>query len=206
MNAAESEKASDNKIDNKKRIEFDQVFTGDRSIKPSTFSDVVQQNKTKLNSTANHQNTFNEETDTYHKTKNTTEEALRNNQWSYGIVTNKEPSPEEYNKENSMTTRYPWQGQPKPAKSSFPRNFAYHRVTGNPLYHNNLNNNPKAYIAVSVIAPKPINDRPTDDELILENELRELKPWTHNQNLKNMASIRSRWVIQSDKEKAAYTP
>jgi len=75
------------------------------------------------------------------------------------------------------------------------KNFAYHRVTGNPL-----NKKPKAYIAVSVIAPKSMQSevKPTHmDETILENELKELKPWTHQGNLKNMADIRSNWLIQS---------
>lgn len=77
----------------------------------------------------------------------------------------------------------------------FPRNFAYHRVTGKPFNTNNKSKNPKAYIAVSVIAPKPMAK---SEDVSLENELKELKPWTHKQNLRNMAAIRSRWLIQSD--------
>lgn len=86
-------------------------------------------------------------------------------------------------------------------KSTYPKNFSYHRVTGKPFY---LNKNPKAYIAVSVIAPKPVNTirsattASISDDLTLENELQQLKPWTHEQNLKNMENIRSRWVIQTD--------
>lgn len=87
-----------------------------------------------------------------------------------------------------------------PTKVSYPHNFAYHRVTGKPLYHHTNSNSkgPKAYIAVSVIAPKNPIER---DEMNLENELRQLKPWTHQQNLRNMADIRSKWVIQSSKER-----
>ncbi|XP_022912995.1 uncharacterized protein [Onthophagus taurus] len=111
------------------------------------------------------------------------------------------------NFQDTSTTKYPWEIPSKSIKNEkYPRNFAYHRVTGNPSYHTNMDNNPKAYIAVSVIAPKQMEDRRPNDALLLENELRQLKPWTHNQNLKNMASLRSRWVIQSeDKNKSTYT-
>ncbi|XP_008195931.1 uncharacterized protein LOC103313712 [Tribolium castaneum] len=85
----------------------------------------------------------------------------------------------------------------------FPKTFAYHRVTGRPMY---LQKNPKAYIAVSVIAPKYINSGTKDEDLILEKELRQLKPWTHDQNLKNMASIRSRWVIGREDRKKPVVP
>ncbi|XP_044264543.1 uncharacterized protein LOC123011250 [Tribolium madens] len=84
-----------------------------------------------------------------------------------------------------------------------PKTFAYQRVTGRPMY---LQKNPKAYIAVSVIAPKYINSGTKDEDLILEKELRQLKPWTHDQNLKNMASIRSRWVIQREDTKKPVVP
>nr|XP_023030506.1 uncharacterized protein LOC111518320 [Leptinotarsa decemlineata] len=86
----------------------------------------------------------------------------------------------------------------KPNRPTYPKNFAYHRVTGKPI---SLNQSPKAYIAVSVIAPKPANTRSNQEDITLENELRQLKPWTHNQNLQNMASIRSRWVIETEKDK-----
>ncbi|KAG5894671.1 hypothetical protein JTB14_017377 [Gonioctena quinquepunctata] len=94
--------------------------------------------------------------------------------------------------------KYTWQTPSKPSKPTYQKNFAYHRVTGKPI---NLNKNPKAYIAVSVIAPKPTHTRSGQEDVSLENELHQLKPWTHNQNLKNMASIRSRWVIQSEQDK-----
>lgn len=80
----------------------------------------------------------------------------------------------------------------------YPKTFAYQRVTGRPMY---LQKNPKAYIAVSVIAPKYINSGTKDEDMILEKELRQLKPWTHDQNLKNMASIRSRWIIQREDDR-----
>ncbi|XP_017779384.1 PREDICTED: uncharacterized protein LOC108564777 [Nicrophorus vespilloides] len=89
----------------------------------------------------------------------------------------------------------------KPSKNRY-QHFSYHRVTGNPMQ---FNKNPKAYIAVSVIAPKPVQ-RNSEDDLTLENELKELKPWTHQQNLKNMAQIRSKWIIQSNDRKQLYAP
>lgn len=108
------------------------------------------------------------------------------------------------------TTKYPWLPATKTnhIPAPYQKNFAYHRVTGNPLTHapsSGSNKNPKAYIAVSVIAPKATHGQidpaaAEADDLMLENELKELKPWSHQQNLKNMADIRSRWVIQTDKE------
>lgn len=83
-------------------------------------------------------------------------------------------------------------------KSYPPKTFAYHRVTGRPLY---LNKNPKAYIAVSVIAQKSTRAKESDDST-LEKELRQLKPWTHSQNLENMANIRSKWGVQNGGGKA----
>lgn len=189
-------------------IEINKKLEDSDSIKYSIVkehSDATRRNKTKADNIQLQQTALRDEKELNPDVKNITNDALKTNQWSYGIVNEKEPNLSMDNNEDALTTRYPWNVQTKPAKSAYPRNFAYHRVTGNPLYHNNLNSNPKAYIAVSVIAPKPINERPIDDDMVLENQLRELKPWTHNQNLKNMASIRSRWVIQSDKDKAAYT-
>ncbi|XP_044745998.1 uncharacterized protein LOC123307665 isoform X2 [Coccinella septempunctata] len=79
---------------------------------------------------------------------------------------------------------------------AYPKYFSYHRVTGKPIF---INRNPKAYVAVSVVAPKSPETR-TDEDLELEHELRQLKPWTHSQNLRNMESIRSRWIIDTSKE------
>ncbi|XP_023311696.1 uncharacterized protein LOC111692152, partial [Anoplophora glabripennis] len=87
----------------------------------------------------------------------------------------------------------------KSAKVTYPKNFSYHRVTGKPIY---LNKNPKAYIAVSVIAPKPSGEN-TKEEVTLENELHQLKPWwTRSDNFKRAASSRSRWVIRSGEDTA----
>lgn len=121
------------------------------------------------------------------------------------IKTNKWPLFEgetSYATENTGITKFPWELS-KTSKNTYPRNFAYHRVTGKPF---NKDKNPKAYIAVSVIAPKPINMRTKAEDVSLENELRELKPWTHSQNLKNMEAIRSRWVIQSEENRKKFAP
>ncbi|KAK9869337.1 hypothetical protein WA026_003092 [Henosepilachna vigintioctopunctata] len=82
---------------------------------------------------------------------------------------------------------------------AYPKYFSYHRVTGKPVF---IKKNPTAYVAVSVVAPKSPDVRSNED-LELEHELRQLKPWTHSQNLKNMESIRSRWVIDNNKERKA---
>lgn len=140
--------------------------------------------------------------------KSRSEGALKSNKWPEfepeGRIIYKPPSELEH--QSFETSKYPWQSETKPGSKTYPRNFAYHRVTGHPLYHTNIDKNPKAYIAVSVIAPKPLHSRPQDEDLILENELRQLKPWTHKQNLKNMAAIRSRWVIESENNKEPVAP
>lgn len=128
----------------------------------------------------------------HNKNQNVTEYAMKKNQWPVF-----DTNDENYVTETSDMTKYPWQLKTT-TKNTYPRNFAYHRVTGKPF---NKDKNPKAYIAVSVIAPKPINTRSKMNDVTLENQLKELKPWTHSQNLKNMAAIRSRWVIQTDEEK-----
>lgn len=131
------------------------------------------------------------------KNQNLTDNAVKENKWP--VFENDDGS---YVTENADITKYPWQFKTT-NKNTYPRNFAYHRVTGKPF---NKDKNPKAYIAVSVIAPKPINTRSKVEDVTLENELKELKPWTHRQNLKNMAAIRSRWVIQTDQKKENYAP
>lgn len=138
--------------------------------------------------------------DNQNSLRNHTKTALETNKWPQfepeARILYKPESESE--SQNTKLSKYPWQNENKSGSKTYPRNFAYHRVTGHPLYHANFDKNPKAYIAVSVIAPKPLHSRPQDEDLILENELRQLKPWTHKQNLKNMAAIRSRWVIQSE--------
>lgn len=117
------------------------------------------------------------------------DEALKSNRWpdfqSEGKVVYKP---------NSDNSRYQWQSGLNSESKTYPRNFAYHRVTGNPLYHSNFDKNPKAYIAVSVIAPKPLHSRSQEEDLILENELRQLKPWTKKQNHNSMREINTRWL------------
>uniref|UniRef100_A0A6P7FRV5 Uncharacterized protein LOC114333350 n=1 Tax=Diabrotica virgifera virgifera TaxID=50390 RepID=A0A6P7FRV5_DIAVI len=89
----------------------------------------------------------------------------------------------------------------KTSKSAYPKNFTYHRVTGKP---DSTSKNPKAYIAVSIIAPKTApedTNSKQSDEVTLENELHQLKPWSHVQNLKNMESIRSKWHAKKNQKK-----
>lgn len=132
------------------------------------------------------------------KKENLTAQATKENAWPEFKESSTYPT---QNKElPAAKTLYPWQNR-APNKNPFQRNFgfAYHRVTGKPSAHlsspelNHRTHN--AYIAVSVIAPKEHYDR---KDKLLENQLRQLKPWNHNQNLKNMATIRSNWVIQND--------
>ena len=128
----------------------------------------------------------------------------RTNRWSLKLDSSKNDTS---TTAATSTTEQPWRIR---QRTPYIRNLAYHRVTGNPVpYRPGMGSNPKAYIAVSVIAPKRASTRTpdggdADDEIMLENELRQLKPWTHDQNLKNMASLRSRWVIRSDDSKAPF--
>ncbi|XP_056634383.1 uncharacterized protein LOC130443621 isoform X1 [Diorhabda sublineata] len=89
----------------------------------------------------------------------------------------------------------------KSNKPTYPKNFTYHRVTGKP---DNTSKNPRAYIAVSVIAPNKTSSKTKavgiEEDLTLENELHQLKPWTHLQNLKDMESIRSKWIVRRNKQ------
>lgn len=71
------------------------------------------------------------------------------------------------------------------APSSPHRNFKYRIVTDPvPLQHQHQQQpqqqqQPRAYIAVSLIAPKDIDG---DDDIVLEDELRRLKPWRENED------------------------
>ncbi|XP_045476286.1 uncharacterized protein LOC123681943 isoform X1 [Harmonia axyridis] len=97
---------------------------------------------------------------------------------------------------NAPTDRIKQADSESSTTKAYPKYFSYHRVTGKPIF---INRNPKAYVAVSVVAPKSPEVH-SDEDLELEDELRQLKPWTHSQNLKNMESIRSRWIIDTSKE------
>ncbi|XP_031327318.1 uncharacterized protein LOC116173859 [Photinus pyralis] len=138
-------------------------------------------------------------------TPNKAEEALKTNKWPDFETEGKlvyKPN-DDLGHQNVDSSRYNWQSGGNSGSKSYPRNFAYHRVTGNPLYHSNLDKNPKAYIAVSVIAPKPL--RPAlQDDIILENELRQLKPWNSNKGYKTMAAGRSRWIASPENNNSRY--
>lgn len=80
--------------------------------------------------------------------------------------------------------------------------FSYHRVTGLPLpYRSNYDKTRarNAYIAVSVIAPKSRDVRLglEKQDHLLEDELRQLKPWSHEENLSKMENIRNKWFLRS---------
>lgn len=69
------------------------------------------------------------------------------------------------------------------------RQFEYRVVTDRPFVHSKT---PKAYIAVSLIAPKPME--PQEDDFFLENELRQLKPWPMRQEYQEADHIQPRWI------------
>ncbi|CAH1974391.1 unnamed protein product [Acanthoscelides obtectus] len=79
----------------------------------------------------------------------------------------------------------------KPVKSTYQKNFAYHRVTGIPM---SLNRPPKAYMAVSVPDPQPqvplsSSHTSNEEDAILENELHQLKPWKPKHEVENNGEL-----------------
>lgn len=127
---------------------------------------------------------------------NKTEFAMENNKWPVFEEKSKPVNSKDYTSfESSEVAKYPWQLQNK-NKAYSHNNFVYHRVTGQPNLPN-LNKNPKAYIAVSVIAPKPMDT----ENIELENELRQLKPWTPNHHLLNV----NRWQEQGIRNKEKFS-
>lgn len=112
---------------------------------------------------------------------------------------------EEFSPEKTATTQNifsSWVANKSVPKNATSRDFefAYHRVTGLPLpYRSNYDKGRvrNAYVAVSVIAPKTRESLDKQDNL-LEEELRQLKPWTHEENLSKMENIRKKWFIRSD--------
>lgn len=123
--------------------------------------------------------------DSYNTMKNISKSTYRANDW------------QEYNNENyapyldtqrEKIIKYPRQHE----NGNNYRGFEYRVVTDRPLQHHSKS--PKAYIAVSLIAPKPIE---SDEDLILENELRQLKPWPHRQQIE---PYQMRWMKKSNKQ------
>lgn len=79
--------------------------------------------------------------------------------------------------------------QPDQLNRNRHRQFEYRVVTDRPFVHSKT---PKAYIAVSLIAPKPMH--PQEDDFLLESELRQLKPWPLQQDYQDVEPLQSRWV------------
>lgn len=103
-------------------------------------------------------------------------------------ATKKEPT------EKTTENLYPW--NKKPPSFSKEKEFTFHRVTGKPLhYRSNVDKTTarNAYVAVSVIGTK--NDK------VLEDQLHQLKPWNHQDNLNRMETLRKRWFLQPDRQK-----
>lgn len=123
--------------------------------------------------------------------KNKTNVAIENNSWPTFDFTSKSTNSKEYVLDNNEIGKYPWQLQSKSKAPYQHNNFVYHRVTGQPNLAN-FNKNPKAYIAVSVIAPKPLDS----ENIELENELRRLKPWNRNRK-----AFREPWEEDSGQNK-----
>lgn len=85
--------------------------------------------------------------------------------------------------------------QATPVNRNRHRQFEYRVVTDRPFIHSKT---PKAYIAVSVIAPKPME--PQDDDFLLESELRQLKPWPLRQDYQDMEPLQTRWAKKAQQD------
>lgn len=81
------------------------------------------------------------------------------------------------------------------------RNFEYRVVTDRPYLHSKT---PKAYIAVSLIAPKPLESE--EEDLLLEHELRQLKPWQHSREFPNLEPFHTRWAKKASERNPNTSP
>lgn len=126
------------------------------------------------------------------KPKNTVTWPNLDEQKTNDVTSTKQQAPNE-----KLTTEnmYPWNNK-KPSLLK-EKEFTFHRVTGKPLhYRSNYDKTTarNAYVAVSVIGPK-------NKDNLLEDELRQLKPWNHQDNLNKMENLRKKWFIQPDRQK-----
>lgn len=87
------------------------------------------------------------------------------------------------------TPQMKFKQDPAPNNKNRHHQFEYRVVTDRPFVHSKT---PKAYIAVSLIAPKPIESQ--EDDFFLENELRELKPWPLHQDYQEPEHIHRSWI------------
>ncbi|XP_060536027.1 uncharacterized protein LOC132707988 isoform X3 [Cylas formicarius] len=71
----------------------------------------------------------------------------------------------------------------KSSEKTYQKNFAYHKVKGNPT---RLKKNTTAYIAVSAVSSRLLNSQ-SEEDFALETELQRLKPW-RNKNDKEKIS------------------
>lgn len=125
--------------------------------------------------------------------KNLTDTKLKTNSWpefkqtdqQYGSV--RTSYEQDYFDENMSHMKY--QPEQFPVNRNRHRQFEYRVVTDRPFVHSKT---PKAYIAVSLIAPKPMH--PQEDDFLLENELRQLKPWPLQHDYQDVEPLQSRWI------------
>lgn len=113
---------------------------------------------------------------------------------------------ERLSKDQTATTQniYSWANKPSLKNTTREFEFAYHRVTGQPLpYRSNYDKARarNAYIAVSVIGPKSRDVPLEKQDNLLEDELRQLKPWSREDNLGKMENIPRKWIFQSHMHK-----
>lgn len=129
-----------------------------------------------------------EEKDRMLELLNVTENKLKSNNWPdlYGSV--RQNHKQDYFAEEVPPIKYQ-PPQPGAINRNPHRQFEYRVVTDRPFVHSKT---PKAYIAVSVIAPKPME--PQEDDFFLENELRQLKPWPLRQEYQEAEALQPRWI------------
>lgn len=128
--------------------------------------------------------------------KNLTENKPKVNNWpefkeddqQYGSI--RTNYAQDYIDENMSQLKY--QPQPLTGNRNRHRQFEYRVVTDRPFVHSKT---PKAYIAVSLIAPKPMESQ--ENDFLLESELRQLKPWALQQDYQDVDNLQGRWVKKS---------
>lgn len=93
----------------------------------------------------------------------------------------------------STENLYPWN---KPIKNTLSKEkeFTFHRVTGKPLHYRP--NEDKATARNAYVAVSAIGQDGGGKDALLENELRQLKPWSHQDNLNRMEKLRKKWFLQ----------
>lgn len=121
------------------------------------------------------------------------EQRTKNRSNSINAWPNLEDTKDKEKDEKTTENMYPWNKAPLKPSFSKEKEFTFHRVTGKPIHHrSSLDKSRNAYVAVSI--------GPKNKDNLLEDELRQLKPWNHQDNLNRMENLRKKWFLQPNRE------